>query len=142
MGCGAAVGSPGHRHHCQHQHHDGDPDQVDEEDGEGYIVAGSVCVTDEGSGCRVLNALTHSTHRSCKVSLLKTLFLFLGFQVFSSLSPVHCVVVADGSQTARRSLSLVDLPRNLSIEPTILLSNNNNGDRGIKQIKPPLSYII
>ena len=72
MGCGAAVGSPGHHHHCQHQHHDGDGDQVDEEDGEGYIVAGSVCVTDEGSGCRVLNALTHSTHRSCKVSLLKT----------------------------------------------------------------------
>ena len=77
MGCGAAVGSPGHHRQCQHQHHDGDgdPDQVDEEDGEGYIVAGSVCVTDEGSGCRVLNALTHSTHRSCKVSLLKTFSL-------------------------------------------------------------------
>ena len=141
MGCGAAVGSPGHRHHCQHHYGVGDPDQVDEEDGEGYIVAGSVCVTDEGSGCRVLNALTHSTHRSCKVSLLKT-FLFSSVSKRSLLSPVHCVVVADGSQTARRSLSLVDFQRNLSIEPTILLSNDNNGDRRIKEIKPPLSYII
>ena len=86
MGCGAAVGSPGHRHHqCHHQHHDGDPDQVDEEDGEGYIVAGSVCVTDEGSGCRVLNALTHSTHRSCKVSLLKTQFPSVLFALTGSL---------------------------------------------------------
>ena len=88
MGCGAAVGSPGHHRHWHHQHHDGDPDQVDEEDGEGYIVAGSVCVTDEGSGCCVLNALTHSTHR-CKVSLLKTFPLFL-FQALASLTGSLC----------------------------------------------------
>ena len=36
--------------------------KVDEKKEEGYIVAGSVRVSDESSGCRVFHALAHSTH--------------------------------------------------------------------------------
>ena len=43
-----------------------------------YIVSSSVCVPYEGSGCRVLNALAHSTHPSI-------VFPFFSFHFLSSV---------------------------------------------------------